>query len=258
MMKKELEKCFDLSGHQIVSVIGSGGKSSLIKHLSKSFPHEKILVSTTTKMLMPKEGEYDLLCLNPYKPGSESFEKIIDNTNDKIIIAGDESEKDSVKNSVEKLQLPKDKNFPKSFVKFDKVFLESDGSKGLPLKAWADDEPVVLPETTTTIAILPLTVIGELASENNIHRLPLWLKLCDLEKDALISEEILVKMITKENGLLQKVKGEVILFFNQVENKEQLESARKILDLLSENDKKKISKIIAGSVAKGKGEILSK
>ena len=228
-MKIELEKCFNLLGHQIISVIGSGGKTSLIKYLSKSYPHETILISTTTKILMPREGEYGT-----------------------AVVAGDKVTTDSV----EKLQMPKNPNFLKSFGNFDKVFLEADGSKGLPLKAWTDNEPVVLPETTITIAVIPITALGKAADETNIQRLPLWLNLCDSKKGTLISEEILVKMITKENGLLQKAKGKTILFFNQVENKEQLESTKKILELLPENNKKKISKIIAGSVAKGKGQIV--
>ena len=228
-MNVELKKCFAFSGHQIISVIGSGGKTSLIKHLSKAFPMEKILVSTTTKILMPKKGEYG-----------------------KAVVVGDKLTIDSV----EKLQMPKDKNFIKSFAQYDKVFLESDGSKGYPLKGWADDEPVILAETTITIAMLPLTVIGKQANEKNIHRLHLWLKCCHLQKGALISEEALVKMIVAENGLLHKTRGEVILFFNQVESQEQLESAKKIIELLPERHKRKISKVIAGSVFENKGEIL--
>ena len=48
-----LKKCFDLQGKEIVSIVGSGGKTSLMWALAKTYRKEAVLVSTTTKLGFP-------------------------------------------------------------------------------------------------------------------------------------------------------------------------------------------------------------
>jgi len=243
---KELKDCFQLSKGEIVSVIGSGGKSSLINYLANSYSHEKVLISTTTKMLMAKEGECHQLWLNPTNRwrGIDSG----------IVITGDEV----IWNGMKKLQMPKSPKFTESFRQFDKVFLESDGSRGLPLKGWREDEPVILPETSMTIGVVPITAIGMPATEEFIHRLPLWLELIEETKEECfwVSEKDMAKTIANEKGLWYKAKGKGLLFINQVEDKEQLEGAKRIVELIPKDCKEKLSRIIVGSVEKEVGEIM--
>jgi len=273
----KLSNCFDWSKDEIISVIGSGGKTSLINYLANFFSYEKVLISTTTKILLPEEEEYDVLWLNPYcqkekkvmnfpqRRCNEEENSKRDAGRDKafyggnvegvtgVIIAGDEVLMDGVP----KLQMPKRAEFIQSFEQFDKVFLESDGSRGLPLKGWEDFEPVILPETTVTIGVIPISAIGKPATKEYIHRLPLWLKLVGEEKEApLISKENIVQMIVNENGLWKKAKGDRILYFNQVDDERQLELAKKIIELLPRECKRKMTKIIAGSTRNQKGTIL--
>ena len=294
----ELVNCFDWSKHEIISVIGSGGKTSLINYLAKSFSREKVLVSTTTKILLPKKEEYDVLWLNPYcqnekKMMSSPQRRFDEDENPKrdaggdkvfyrekvdgatgIVITGDEILMDGIP----KLQMPKRAEFIRSFEQFDKVILESDGSKGLLLKGWEDFEPVVLPETTVTIGVIPISAIGKPATKGYIHRLSLWLKLVEEDERALISndndcadkgnadkdeeeaplitKENIVQMIVSENGLWKEARGDKILYFSQVEDEEQLKLAKEIIGLLPKECKEKMTKIIGGTVREGKGTIL--
>ena len=291
----ELANCFDWPKHEIISVIGSGGKTSLINYLAKSYSHEKVLISTTTKILLPKEEEFDVLWLNPYCQnenrvmnssrtrcdGDESskrdtgknkvFYKKVEGATG-IVIAGDEVLMDAIP----KLQMPKKAEFIQSFERFDKVFLESDGSRGLPLKGWEDFEPVILPETTVTIGVIPISAIGKPATKDYIHRLPLWLELVgekklfsndnghidrgnvarDEEENSLISKVNIAQMMISENGLWKEVRGDKILYFNQVEDERQLELAKEIIELLPKKCKGRMTKIIAGSIRNQKGTIL--
>ena len=266
----ELIKCFDWSKHEVISVIGSGGKSNLIAYLANCFPDEKILISTTTKVLLPEKEKYHILWLNPYCQD----EKMMKGTNPAdVMIAGDEFLMDGI----EKLQMSKKVEFIQSFKQFDKVFLEADGSRGLPLKGWAEFEPVVLPETTMTIGVIPLSAIGKPATNNYIHRLSLWLKLIEEEecilvssenrhtermvmaegvKESLISKENMIQLITHKKGLWKEAKGEKVLYISQVESQQQLKLAKELVEDLPEDFKKKTGKIIAGSAKEGKGYIL--
>lgn len=249
----ELEKCFSWSKHEVVSVIGSGGKSSLIAYLSKNFPDKKVLISTTTKVLLPEKEDYHILWLNPYCQD----EKVLKGTNPAdVMIAGDQL----LMGGIEKLQMPKNTEFIQSFKQFGKVFLEADGSRSLLLKGWAEFEPVVLPETTMTIGVIPLSAIGKPMTKEFIHRLSLWLKLVEKDEEGgrFISKENIVQMITHENGLWKEAKGDQVLYLNQVESEQQLELAKRIVEDLPEGFKEKISRIIAGSVKEEKGLILQR
>jgi probable selenium-dependent hydroxylase accessory protein YqeC len=240
-----LSQCFEVSSHKVISIIGSGGKSSLIKYLAKSFSHERVLISTTTKMLYPKEGEADFLWINKTYENEGEIRTGVTIAGDKVL--GDD---------VLKLQLPNNPNFLSSMLKFDKVLLEADGSKGLPLKGWADFEPVILPETTMTIGVLPITAIGKPITKDYIHRLPLWLEFTGAKEGSLISEENLKDTITNEKGLWAKAKGDKILYISQVEDGEELKTAKKVVELLPVQCRGQLKAIVAGSVMTEVGEVL--
>ena len=69
---ESLKKCFDLQGKEIVSIVGSGGKTSLMWALAKTYRKEAVLVSTTTKIGFPQRQLYDYFYTN-------HFEKITPN-----------------------------------------------------------------------------------------------------------------------------------------------------------------------------------
>ena len=82
-------------------------------------------------------------------------------------------------------------------------FLEADGSKQRPLKGWSSYEPVILKETTTTIGVLPISVIGQKIDETTIHRLPL-LELTDAQLQEPITETLLAQLIAHPKGLFKE------------------------------------------------------
>lgn len=117
---ESLKKCFDLQGKEIVSIVGSGGKTSLMWALAKTYRKEAVLVSTTTKIGFPQRQLYDYFYTN-------HFEKITPNICG-ITLAG------TAINNQTKLTMPAMTSFQTLFQHFTKVFLEADGSKQRPLK----------------------------------------------------------------------------------------------------------------------------
>ena len=61
-----LKKCFDLQGKEIVSIVGSGGKTSLMWALAKTYRKEAVLVSTTTKIGFQRQL-YDYFYTNHFE-----------------------------------------------------------------------------------------------------------------------------------------------------------------------------------------------
>ena len=62
----------------------------------------------------------------------------------------------------------------KALLATDIMLIEADGSAHKPVKAWKEDEPVIIQETTMTIGAAAFGRIGEAADGTTIHRLPLF------------------------------------------------------------------------------------
>ncbi|MGX7263069.1 selenium cofactor biosynthesis protein YqeC [Enterococcus crotali] len=237
-----LSHCFDLQGQQVISLIGSGGKTSVMWYLANCYRNEKILVSTTTKIGRANESLYDFFYGDQFSDlGKDGVG---------ITLAGT-----VMANGYKLSSLPLTV-FQTALQQFDKVFLEADGSKQLPLKGWETFEPVILPETTVTIGLVPISVLGRKIDRSTIHRLELFLRATGADEGALITEEILAEIIASPTGLWSKSHGQRILCINQVETPNQLIQAKKILSLLPTMLLKRLSKVIACNVQSKEGVIL--
>ncbi|WP_265457251.1 selenium cofactor biosynthesis protein YqeC [Enterococcus sp. HY326] len=237
----DLSNCFLTPEKQFFSVIGSGGKSSLIHYLAEEVRNQRVLISTTTKIAYPQPTDYDYL----YTDTFNSCESAASG----ITIIGDVF---FAENKRKKLQAPKAVTFSALAKKYDKVFLEADGSKQLPLKGWAAFEPVVVVGTTATIGVVPIKVLGKKITADIVHRLPIFLSLTETKEGEIITPQILAKLV--ETGLFQKAQGQRVLYINQVETPTELKEAETISQLLRKTAA--VDKIVAGSVKEQTGVIL--
>ena len=239
---ESLKKCFDLQGKEIVSIVGSGGKTSLMWALAKTYRKEAVLVSTTTKIGFPQRQLNDYFYTN-------HFEKITPNICG-ITLAG------TAINNQTKLTMPAMTSFQTLFQHFTKVFLEADGSKQRPLKGWSSYEPVILKETTTTIGVLPISVIGQKIDVTTIHRLPLFLELTDAQLQEPITETLLAQLIAHPKGLFKESQGQRILCLNQTHTRREFVQAMNVCLQLPKSCFEKLDKIIACNMELEKGLIL--
>jgi probable selenium-dependent hydroxylase accessory protein YqeC len=118
--------------------------------------------------------------------------------------------------------------------RFNLVLMEADGSKTLPLKGWADFEPVVPDWTTVYIGVIPLWPVGKSVSAALIHRLPLFEKLTGSKEGKTITLEHIANAITGTNGkgLFSAAKGKKYLYLSQIEDETAFEQAEQLMRLL--------------------------
>ena len=238
-----------------ITVIGSGGKTSLIWRMAASSPDRKILVTPTTKMFVPPPetkpydhyyGQGDI----PYNPAPG------------VSLAGVFNEASG------KLEALPPAKLEETIRLYDLVLMEGDGARERPFKAWAENEPVVPSFTDLTIGMLPMCCLGEPVSEKLVHRLPIFLALTGAVPGEALKTEHILRLITGREtgrrvipGLFAKARGKKILFFNQVEDDNALKQARKLAEglppeLKSDDPNLGLYAIIAGSVRSNKLEVL--
>jgi probable selenium-dependent hydroxylase accessory protein YqeC len=239
---------------QVITVIGSGGKTSLIWRLAQQGRRRKTLVTTTTRMLFPPQeaGLYDYL-LDARGVQRGSWQPAAG-----ISLAG-------IRDEVSGKYGALSPDILASLVPcFDQILIEGDGSRRLPLKAWAAYEPVIPVYTTLTIGILPLWPVGLPVSGDIIHRLPLFSALTGAQPGETLGLRHLVPVITGTSqetetgskGLFSEARGKKILFLNQIEDARGMERAEQLLSLLPAAFLGSLQGIIAGSVQQNRVSLL--
>ncbi|GMO21336.1 MAG: selenium cofactor biosynthesis protein YqeC [Termitinemataceae bacterium] len=231
----------------VITIIGSGGKTSLLWAFAAQNRKKRVLVTTTTRIQAPNAalGLYDTLLVLDEK--DESRFSIPASAPAGITLAG--SIQHEADGSVKFRSLPLEL-LETLIPLYDYVFIEGDGSRTLPLKAWADWEPVLTESTILTVGVIPLWPLGKKTNDQFIHRLKLWTELTGAEEDSIITKEHITRAITGWNGrrgLFDAAKGSRILLFNQIEDREAFSNAVSIASLLKERSFK-LDLIIAGSI----------
>ncbi|MDR0376700.1 MAG: putative selenium-dependent hydroxylase accessory protein YqeC [Spirochaetaceae bacterium] len=213
------------TGPVVVTVIGSGGKTSLIWRLARYFAAKplRVLITTTTKIFPPAPEE----------------------ASSGVTVAG------RFNQTMGKLEALPIEELAERVASYDLVLVEGDGSRGLPLKAWAEYEPVIPPFTTVTVGVMPLWPLGKPVSAELIHRLPLFCALTGALIGDALQIEHLVKVIAgggTEKSLFTAATGKKILFFNQIEHKPDVSAAKNLERLLYTDFRPFLHSVIAGSV----------
>lgn len=227
-----LANMFGLEEGDVVSIIGAGGKTTFLFRLADELRDmgKKILVATTTKIYMPPKDCYDRLCLDADNLILESME-----LSKGVMVGGSGVSKENKLLSLDEEIFFKVKEY------YDYVLIEADGSRRKPLKGWKESEPVVVKQTTKTIGVVDIRGVGLTANSDNIHNFEIFGELTGINDGELVTTDHIRRMITDKKGLFREGIGEEILYFNKVENEEDLKNLMKITEGIGK-------KIIYGSL----------
>lgn len=237
-----LTEIFNVKKGDVISIVGSGGKTSLLFKLAEELKKEyKVLVSTSARILMPSYDCYDYLYtnLNSYIGNKH------DNSAGVIVISKDINEE------THKLLGIDDFDLDVLMQDFDIILLEADGSKELPLKGWKNHEPPVLNKTTKTIGVMPSNFINKRIDKEFIYGFDEFNILTD--NSEYINFEAIGKICSNKNGIFKNSKGSLYLFLNKADTNEEIASVLELSKYLSEfiiNETFKF-KICFGSLKKG-------
>lgn len=195
----------------VVSVTGSGGKTSLINVLAQELRKrgKTVLITTTTKFQSPMFYKWnaDAECSNE----ADIFS--IDLSQPKTVVFAKESF------DVKKWQCPDMKIMEVLTKKFDVTLIEADGSRQLPLKLHTDRDPVVPAFSDFTLVMVGAWGACDIASNQTCG--------CDSEEE--IDSAFINTLISGKDGMLKNTeysKRAVIVNNGEQSTEEQLEVFR--------------------------------
>ena len=236
----DINALFGLRKGGFTAIVGCGGKTSLMYLLAKKNSNSSVLIGTTTRIFTPPPGVYDRIVM----PGDFLRREA-------GVALGFNGEQDGKLLPFPSGELDRVRRF------FDYTVFECDGSKNLPLKGWADYEPVVPGFSDVTIGVVSPHPIGEKISRENTHRPGEFCAITGANPGDTVTPRHIASMVFHPRGMMQKAKGAKVLLINRVEDKACEKYAGDILSEMPQSFLNSLSLIITGSVLEEKFKNLS-
>lgn len=220
----------------VISIIGAGGKTSLMFRLAKEISGDggTVLTTTTTKIFFPDKS------LSPETVMASSARDLIEKSKAGLrrhshFSAG--RHHDLVSGKLEGFS-PETLDVLWRAGLFDWIMVEADGSRQKPLKATDVHEPVIPSSTTCLVLVAGLDSLGLPLDEAHVHRASIFSKNTGLGLGQPVTEAAMAASIALE---LQKAAGfctalDQVLVLNKADTPGRIESGRCIANLLKRND----------------------
>ena len=177
-----------LPEHAVISVVGAGGKTSLIFAWARELADagKSVVITTTTHMYRPERMEEG---------------------NIRIVVSDDPERPD-------KVTAPPAEILEGLREKADVVLIEADGSRRMPLKWPADREPVIPDYTDITVCVAGLSALGGKTADvvYNAAGLPER-----FQRDT-VDMNLMHAVISSRDGGQKGVRGDFRVFMNQVDD----------------------------------------
>ncbi len=235
-MSPLLKDILKLKGRGVISIIGAGGKTSLMFRLARELAESdrSVLTTTTTKIFMPCPEQ------SPNTIIADSFYELIETLRRELNRFNHLSAGSRQIPACGKLQ-----GFEPGIINelwqaafFDWIIVEADGAKRRSLKASDLHEPVVPGSTTHLVFVTGLDAIGKPLNDKYVYRAKIFSKNTDLPMGEPVDEQSVAICtaleVKKASILLSSALKFVVL--NKADTPDKLKSGRKIAACLEKQN----------------------
>jgi probable selenium-dependent hydroxylase accessory protein YqeC len=236
-----------LRGREIISLVGAGGKTTLMFCLAKELvlQGKKVITTTTTKILEPSSEETSRLVI-------ESDEKKVQH-----LVALHLDRDRHLTLAAERLKSGKLRGVSPDFVDtlwnsagLDTVIVEADGAAGRPVKAPREHEPVIPSNTTLVIALLGLDGIGQELNDENAFQPELISRMTGVRVGAKMTGPLMAMLMTHPEGIFKGAPAgsRVVSFINKIDLPNGLENGRTLAREILNRKHPQIERVVLGQL----------
>ena len=215
---KSFAEIVGIGPHGVISIVGGGGKTSLMFHLARQLAYagKRVLTTTTTKILTPTTDQSQTLLV------SQDPQVILHEASAHAGTGMHVSAAAARLPQSDKLQ-----GFPPEAIQtfatsglFDWVVVEADGAACRSLKAPAAHEPVIPGNTTILFALAGLEVLGRPLGEEVVFRSELAGDLMQLSRGETITAPALARLLAHPSGAFKgaPAKARRFIFLNKADS----------------------------------------
>lgn len=240
------------SSTRCLSLVGAGGKTSLMYALAKNLVHrgKTVICTTSTKIYPPDKKQpskvflfednfpdLERLAVEIKKARSCVIGRQIDPMTGKIIGISNEL--------IRVLSGPA-----------DHIIVEADGAAGRPIKAPAAYEPVVPDFTDLVVPVIGLDAVFAEVNQKNVFRLENFLRVTGLKPGDKISPQDIGTLFEHTDGILRNIPAECLVrvFLNKLDVLKDPQIVSELATVILKTREGRIRSVVAGSLhAKGVG-----
>jgi probable selenium-dependent hydroxylase accessory protein YqeC len=254
-----LRESLMLTDGGVVSIVGAGGKTSLMFRIARELSQagESVLTTTTTKILMPDKDQSARVIVSDSLGEFLNKAGMLIKDNPHITAASE------VLTAMFDVQSRQDKidqrrkliGFEPDFIDavcragvFNWILVEADGAAGKPLKAPDPHEPVIPGSTKKLIAILGLDGVGKPLDSEWVFRPHRFAEITGLSEGDIVKAADCVVSVIHENGIMKGAPGDAarLVFLNKADQPDRVAIARKIAALLEKEKDAGLHRVIIG------------
>ena len=239
-----LRQAFSIGKRESISLVGGGGKTTLLYALGRELSALGcgVILTTTTKILEPAPSSFLFQFLSNELGDIKKWVAENLNHHRSLLIA--------------RKRLPNGKLegiFPEwaeelfSMDGVSTIVIEADGSAGRPLKAPRGGEPVIPQNTTLLVPIIGIDGMGCPLDEEKVFRSAIASRLLNLPIGSTVTEDAIARLMMEwiKNG---PAGARVVPLINKVDIPGGLEKARKLSRYLLSVDPTRIRRVVLGQV----------
>jgi len=248
---RSVAEIFGLESGGVLSLVGGGGKTSLMFHLARilSGAGKRVLTTTTTKIRFPTPEQSQTVLVDPDP--------------DAILLQTSRCLSTTFHLSAAAARLPdagKLQGFAPSEIcrfrdsgLFDWILIEADGSARRPLKAPAAHEPALAPETSVLVAVAGLEVIGAPFSEETVFRSELAGLIMGLAEGETITARALARLLAHPAGAFKDAPplARRFIFLNKADTPERRAAGCEVAELLRQPPHPVAEALLVGQALEG-------
>jgi len=240
-----LKEALDIKPGEVVSLVGGGGKTTLMFALARELASgsDCVVTTTTTKILEPSPSETPLLLLETDE--EELMRLLLDNMDKhRHITLATEKLASGKLNGISSELVVKlaDLNMAPY------IIVEADGAAHKSLKAPNPTEPVIPHNTSLVIAMVGIDAVGCRLTEEVVFRPEIVSKLLGLPLGEVISAESIAFLITHDQGIIKgsPERARIVPFINKVDLDKGLSKGRDLAGKILAMKHPQIEQVVLG------------
>ena len=242
-----LAEALGIKARDVISLVGAGGKTTLMFRLAKELLLRgmKVVTTTTTKIMEPNSEETSSLFVDPDEGKIKDFVRRHLDQCAHITVARERLESGKLKGISQNLV-----NRLWRLRGIDVIIVEADGAAGRSVKAPRENEPVIPTTTSLVVAILGTEGMGKELNGENVFQPERVSKITGIPVGERLTDEAMAILMTHSEGLFKGVpsSSRVIAFLNKVDLSEGAAKAKDIAQKILKRKHSKIEKIVLGQL----------
>jgi len=237
-----LTDAFSIKEREVISLVGAGGKTSLMFALGNELSAKRkgIVLTTTTKIWEPAPSSSFALFLSEHI--SEMKKWVLKNLGQYpyLVIARKKLDDGKLQGI-----LPEWGEELLSLADVSSIIVEADGAAGRSLKAPREGEPVLPESTTLLVPVVGIDVLGRPLDEQYVFRSQIAARILNAAPGTTVTEEMIARLLA-ELIKNQPEKARMIPFINKVDVPGGLAQGRKLAQYLLRIEGLKMERVILG------------